>query len=151
MIYVAYDHLGVGDSSIQHNDRLTVEMIADGNHALVTECLRGLRPARWRPGYPRIERPFTIGTGQSMGAGVTIVMQGRSRTFDAVGILGVSAIHTQLPQRTLEAVRQARAAFCFTRSTPIAEFSVAHTSTQCPISSTRSTGRTCRKTSSMPT
>ena len=35
--------------------------------------------------------------GQSMGGGVAVIMAGRHQTFDAVVVLGYSAIHTVLP------------------------------------------------------
>ena len=126
-IFVAYDHLGVGDSTTEHNHTLTVEMIADANHAMVTEILARLAKGGVQPGFPAVVKPFVIGIGQSMGAGVTVVMQGRHRTFDAVGILGVSAIHTQLPQATLEAARRSRVNFMFTRATPNNRLSIAGT------------------------
>jgi hypothetical protein len=132
IIFVEYDHLGVGASSTQHNAELTIEMIADGNHAMVREVIARLASGSLQPGFPAIRNPFLIGIGQSMGGGVTIIMQGRHRSFDAVGVLGKSAIHTQLPQKTFEAARRARAAFKFTRATPPAELSVSHTSGQVP-------------------
>jgi len=124
MIFVAYDHLGVGESTTEHNHALTVEMIADANHAMVTETLTRLARGSLQADFPAVDKPFVIGIGQSMGAGVTIVMQGRKRTFDAVGILGVSAIHTQLPQPTPEAARRSRVNYMYTRATPNKELSV---------------------------
>lgn len=129
MIFVAYDHLGVGESGTEHNQTLTVEMIADANHAMVAEILARLADGSVHPGFPPMDKPYVIGIGQSMGAGVTIIMQGRRRTFDAVGILGVSAIHTQLPQATLEAARRSRVNFMFTRATPNKELSVPNSAT----------------------
>ena len=66
-----------------------------------------------------IEQAFVVGIGQSMGAGITMIMQGRHRTFDAIAPLGISAIHTVLPQRTQEAARAARDVFRFSRQTPL--------------------------------
>lgn len=132
MIFVAYDHPGVGDSSTQHNAELTIEMIADGNDAMVREILARLAAGSLQSGFPAIENPFVIGIGQSMGGGITIIMQGRHRRFNAIGALGKSAIHTQLPQKNLEAARQARAVFHFTRATPPAELSVPETSARVP-------------------
>ena len=124
LIFVAYDHLGVGDSTTEHNQFLTVEMIAAADHAMVTEILARLARGSIQSDFPAVDEPFVIGIGQSMGAGVTIVMQGRHRTFDAVGILGVSAVHTQLPQATLEAACRSRVTFMFTRATPNKELSI---------------------------
>ena len=130
-IYVNYDHLGVGDSTTRRIDELSVEMLADANDYLVQHVL-GRLATGIAEGFPPVTHPFTVGTGQSMGGGITILMQGRRRTFDAVGILGVSAIHTRLPQATVEAANQARAAFSFTRATPLHDLSVAKTSAQVP-------------------
>ena len=55
-IFVACDHLGVGDSSL-----------AD---------------------------PAVLGIGQSMGGCLTVVQQARHESYDGVGVLGYSAIHT---------------------------------------------------------
>lgn len=43
IVFVAYDHLGVGDSSPGAIDQLTIEDIADANHAGVMEILARLR------------------------------------------------------------------------------------------------------------
>src|SRR5271165_1233239 len=61
IITVAYDHLGVGDSTTEHNQRLTVEMIADANHAMVTEVLARLARGSVHPGFPAVNKPFVIG------------------------------------------------------------------------------------------
>jgi pimeloyl-ACP methyl ester carboxylesterase len=121
IIYVAYDHLGVGNSSTKQKDAYTIEMLADANHAMTREILDQLAKGTLQSGFPAVKNPFSIGTGQSMGAGVTIIMQGRNRSFDAVGILGISAIHTQLPQRTFDEARQAIEPYQFTRATPPGE------------------------------
>ena len=131
-IFVAYDHLGVGESSTHQNDALTIEMLADANDAMAGEILARLAEGALHDDFPPVARPFAVGAGQSLGAGITIVMQGRKRTFDAVGILGVSAIHTQLPQPTFELARQAIEPFQFTRSTPLDQLSVAYTSKGVP-------------------
>lgn len=131
-IFVAYDHLGVGDSSTHQNHQLTFEMLADGNDSFVREIIKRLALGTLSEGFPKLDKLFTVGTGQSLGAGITIIMQGRCGTFDAVGILGVSAIHTQLPQPTFEAARYARDPFRFTRSTPLARLSLTTTSAQVP-------------------
>src|SRR2546427_469009 len=56
-------------------------------------CLHPLSEAL--PPLPGLVR---IGIGQSMGGCLTVVMQGRHATFDAIAPLGYSAIHTVLPQ-----------------------------------------------------
>ena len=46
-------------------------------------------------GLGPVERPVTVGIGQSMGGSLTIVQQGRHHCYDGIGVLGYS------PQRTL--------------------------------------------------
>jgi hypothetical protein len=81
--------------------------------------------ARWiRPG-------FLVGTGQSMGGGVTIIMQGRHRTYQAIAPLGYSAFQAVLPLRAPEARQGIKVMFShFRRSTPPAELSVPQTSAE---------------------
>ena len=123
-IYVAYDHLGVGDSTTTHCDALTIEILADSNAAMVDAVLAQLERGI-APGFPPVTAPFVVGTGQSMGAGVTIVMQGRRQTFDAVA----SAIHTRLPSRIPSL---ARSDHYFTRASPLQALSVPHAAAAVP-------------------
>ncbi len=104
-IFVAYDHLGVGDSSTEHLREYTVHQLAAANDRAVREVAARLRSGLLAANYPALADICLIGIGQSMGACVTINMQGRHQTFDGIGILGYSAIHTVLPQRN-EAARQ---------------------------------------------
>ena len=127
VIFIAQDHLGVGDSSIDCIDELTVENIADGAHAFVTTVMGRLRAGSLDGAVAAIDTPFVVGIGQSMGAGITMIMQGRHRTFDAIAPLGISAIHTMLPQRTAEATRAARNVFRFSRQTPLDQLVVRST------------------------
>ena len=99
IVLVAYDHLGVGESSLEHLDELTIEDIADANHAAVTEIVARLRDGSLIAGEGSIEPAAVIGAGQSMGGGVSIIMQARHRTFDAYAGLGWSAIQSVLPQK----------------------------------------------------
>ena len=124
VIFVAMDHLGVGESSLELIDELTIEMIADGNHAFVQAVMAKLREGSLTEQLPPLENPFVVGIGQSMGGGVTMIMQGRSRTFDAIAPLGISAIHTILPQPTPELFKVARSLFMFSRQTPLDQLSV---------------------------
>jgi pimeloyl-ACP methyl ester carboxylesterase len=59
-----------------------------------------------------------------------MVMQGRHRTFDAIAPLGISAIHTMLPQPTVEATLAVRDVFRFSRLTPLDELIVSGTGAQ---------------------
>jgi pimeloyl-ACP methyl ester carboxylesterase len=102
LVSVSVDHLGVGDSSPEVCDELRTEDIAAANDIAVREISRRLRDGDVVPGYPPIDVGPCVGMGQSMGGGVAIIMAGRHRTFDAIAVLGYSAIHTVLPQRRVE-------------------------------------------------
>lgn len=98
-IFVACDHLGVGESSVPAPDVLTLEAIAQANKATVEHVMTKLSDGSLAAGFPPIADAIRIGMGQSMGGGLTILLQGRDPTFDGVAILGFSAIHTEIPDR----------------------------------------------------
>lgn len=104
-IFVALDHLGVGESSVTGLARMQIEDIAQANDAAVRQILTRIEAGTLAPHFPAVPNPFAVGIGQSMGGGVTIIMQGRHRSYDAIAPMGYSAIHTVLPQRS-EADRQ---------------------------------------------
>lgn len=131
-VFVAMDHLGVGESSIDLMDELSVEMIADGNHLFVREITRQLEEGFLGDDQPTLTNPFVVGIGQSMGGGITMIMQGRHGTFDAIAPLGISALHTVLPQPSPELFNVVRSIFLFSRQTPLSELSVRVTSDLVP-------------------
>ncbi|MBG6120150.1 MULTISPECIES: hypothetical protein [unclassified Sphingobium] len=120
-IYIAYDHLGVGDSTTRYNADIRMETIAAANDAAVRQILAQLAEGTLAPGFPPVEKPFVVGSGQSLGGGLTMIMQGRHHTFDAIAPLGVSGTHTVLPQPNAELARLTRSTYVFTRGTPNAE------------------------------
>jgi hypothetical protein len=133
VVFVAMDHLGVGDSSTEANDSLRIEDIADANHAAVVEVLVRLRAGTLAAGLPALQPGFVVGTGQSMGGGVTIIMQGRHRSYDAIAPMGYSPVHTSLPQRDPALRELGKAIFAhFTRTTPLEQLSVPHTAERIP-------------------
>jgi len=132
IVFVAMDHLGVDESSVEMMNDVSIEMIADGNQAFVRAILAQLADGSLDPSFPKVEKPFVVGIGQSMGGCVTMIMQGRSRTFDAITPLGISAIHTILPQPSPELFAVARSIFMFSRQTPLAEQSVSLTAERVP-------------------
>ncbi|HEY6868536.1 MAG TPA: alpha/beta fold hydrolase [Novosphingobium sp.] len=132
IVVVAIDHLGVGESSTELGDSLTIEQGADADTAFVREVLDRLREGRIAEGVPAIPHPFVVGAGQSMGGGLTILMQSRSAPFDAIMVLGKSALHTVLPQPTFELFEVQRSIFKFHRNTPLDQLSVALTSERIP-------------------
>lgn len=97
-IFVALDHLGVGESTLSANKTMAIEDIAAANDAAVREIMARIEAGTLAEGYPAVKSFFKVGIGQSMGGGLTLLMQGLHRTYQAIGVFGYSAIHTQLPQ-----------------------------------------------------
>jgi len=98
-IFVAVDHLGVGDSSLHAAEKLTFTPVIAANHAAEQEILRRLAEGTLHPEFPPIADPLKIGIGQSMGGCATVLQQGRYRDYHGIGVLGYSAIHTHPPER----------------------------------------------------
>ncbi|MEJ0045212.1 MAG: alpha/beta hydrolase [Rhodospirillales bacterium] len=94
--------------------------------------LRRLAAGTLADGVAPIRDPFVVGIGQSMGGGITMIMQGRHATFNAIAPLGISAIHTILPQPTPEQFKVARDLFMFSRQTPLSQLAVASTGALLP-------------------
>ncbi|HSV35551.1 MAG TPA: hypothetical protein VLI46_08335 [Ramlibacter sp.] len=123
-IFVAYDHLGVGDSSTERLRDYTVPDLAAANHAAVVEVADRLVNGRLSDTLPPLPGLARIGMGQSMGGCVTVVMQGRHATFDAIAPLGYSAIHTVLPQRDAAEQQRGRDHHAHIGGRPVADISV---------------------------
>jgi hypothetical protein len=96
-VFVSVDHLGVGDSSQHDSERLTYTPVVAASLAAEAEVLRKLAAGTLVDGLPPVERPVTIGIGQSMGGSLTVVQQGRYHCYDGIGVLGYSAVHTHPP------------------------------------------------------
>lgn len=120
-IYVTLDHLGVGGSTTEHLAVQRIEHMAAANDAAVREIVARLEAGTLKPDFPAISQPFVAGSGQSLGGGLTMIMQGRHRSYAAIVLLGISATHTVLPQPTPELARLTRSTYVFTRATPNAE------------------------------
>lgn len=98
-IYVAIDHVGVGESSIPALSSISFQTLAATHDSCVRQIAALIEHGELDPDFPACPGLFRMGMGQSMGGGVTILSQGRFATFDAIAPCGVSAIHTALPQR----------------------------------------------------
>ena len=96
-IFVAIDHLQVGESTTYEPDLLTFEQITLANKSAVELVLAQLADGSVAGGFPAVANPFTVGIGQSMGGCFTVLLQGQHDLFDCVGILGYSAIQTVVP------------------------------------------------------
>ena len=99
---VSFDPLGAGGSTPDVSAVVRIEDIAAANDLAVRMISDRLSRGDLVPGYPPVDIGNRIGIGQSMGGGVTIVMAGVHHTYDAIAVLGWSAIHTVVPQRRRE-------------------------------------------------
>jgi pimeloyl-ACP methyl ester carboxylesterase len=98
-IFAACDSLGFGDATAPEPHILTLDAVAAANDATVRTVMARLADGTLAAGLAPIANAAAIGIGQSMGGCFTIVAQGQHATFDGVGILGSSAIHTVVPMR----------------------------------------------------
>ncbi|WP_131749040.1 alpha/beta hydrolase [Frankia sp. Cppng1_Ct_nod] len=98
LIFVACDHLFVGDSSRPDDPlALTYENLAAANHVTVEHIAARLGAGTLAPGVSPIDVTKVVGMGQSMGGCLLTVQQARHRTFDGVAFLGWSGIYTNFP------------------------------------------------------
>jgi pimeloyl-ACP methyl ester carboxylesterase len=97
VVFVACDHLGVGESSQPDPYALTYEHLGAGNHAAVSTILGWLRNGTLADSVPAVEVENVIGMGQSMGGCLLTVQQARHHTFDGVAFLGWSGIASTFP------------------------------------------------------
>ncbi len=96
-VFVSVDHLGVGDSSLHDPERLSYTPVVAASQAAEADVLQKLAAGTLIDGLPTVERPVTIGIGQSMGGCLTVVQQGRYHGYDGIGVLGYSVLHTHPP------------------------------------------------------
>lgn len=97
IIFVAVDHLGVGDSSTSSMHEMQFEDLS-GCYDAITKQICAQITAGKIEGLDAVEPRSVIGIGQSMGGCVSILTQAYHSTFDGIAVLGYSAIHTRLPQ-----------------------------------------------------
>ncbi len=96
-VFVACDHVGVGESSQPDTLRLTFENLAAANDAAARTVLDRLRTGTLHDGTAPIDVERVAGMGQSMGGCLLTVQQSNHATFDAVAFLGWSGIETNFP------------------------------------------------------
>jgi pimeloyl-ACP methyl ester carboxylesterase len=105
LVLIAVDHIGVGDNDIDQNGEIQFEHIGGAYDRCCRAILDKVRAGTIDPTLPAFDPAAVIGIGQSMGGCVSILTQAAHRTFDAIAVLGYSAIHTRLPQK--EAAQEA--------------------------------------------
>ena len=95
-VFVACDPIGVGESSRPATPH-TIAEVARVQDAVVRQLRKRLAAGSLTPSLAPAPDAYLIGLGQSMGGCFTIAAQGAHASYDAVGILGFSAVHTQMP------------------------------------------------------
>lgn len=97
-VFVSVDHLGVGDSSTHHEPQhYDYTHLAGAAASAEAQILERLAAGTLAEGVPPIAEVVKLGIGQSMGGCMTIVQQGRYESYDGIGVLGYSAVHTTPP------------------------------------------------------
>jgi alpha-beta hydrolase superfamily lysophospholipase len=127
-IFVACDPAGVGDSTYRKPAEITFEMLAMTYDAAVRAISDKLITGKLVDGFPALPHLLRIGIGQSMGGKVTVLAQGIHGTFDAIAVLGASAIHTVLPQSTKAGYEAARKGHMLARGATVDAQSLAQSS-----------------------
>jgi len=94
-IFCALDPLGVGESSLPDMARTMFEPVVAASHAAVRQVLGHLAAGGLAEGFPSIRAPVVLGLGQSMGGALTVVQQAHHDSFDAIAVLGFSAVQTR--------------------------------------------------------
>jgi len=97
LIFIAFDHLGVGESSLPDPAGLTFQTVPAANRAAVEEVMARLEQGTLAPGLEPLRGATRIGMGQSMGGCFLVLQQEQFSSFDAIAVLGYSGIHTVLP------------------------------------------------------
>ena len=95
-VFVACDHVGVGDSDVPVN-ALDYAAVARANNATATAILDQLRAGSLDPGLAPLVVSVAIGIGQSFGGFLLTIGQGNKPVFDAVAMLGWSGLGTVAP------------------------------------------------------
>ncbi|MDE8653995.1 hypothetical protein [Novosphingobium album (ex Liu et al. 2023)] len=93
-IFVALDTLGCADEAAPDAEALTFAVLGAAADAAEREILLRLANGVLAPGFPPVNQPTVIGIGHSLGGALLICQQARHRSYDGIGVLGFSAIHS---------------------------------------------------------
>jgi len=97
VVFIACDPFGGGDSTPLAPTRLDLEATARASAHACEAAVEALRSGSLVDWLGPIEVSTRVAIGHSLGGMQLIAHQARHASFDAIGILGFSAIHTQLP------------------------------------------------------
>lgn len=93
-IFAALDLLGCDSAAAIDPEDLGYAALTAAAHAAQAQIVLRLANGVLAPGYPPIGQPCVIGIGQSLGGALLIYQQARYASFDGIGVLGFSAIHS---------------------------------------------------------
>lgn len=96
-IFVSFDPYGGGDGSLLDAADCTLATTVAVFDTLSRTMVDQLRAGTLVDGLPPVSIQKSIGVGHSLGGMQLIAQQGRHLTYDAVAVLGFSAIHTVVP------------------------------------------------------
>ena len=97
-VFVACDHLAVGDSTVPKDLlSLSYEQISAANHATAVDILQRLASGDIDASIGPLHARAVLAMGQSMGGCLLTVQQANHRTFQGIALLGWSGIHTNFP------------------------------------------------------
>jgi hypothetical protein len=97
LVFIACDPYGGADSTRLDVSELGLESTAAAVDAAVCDTLGLLRAGRLHDDLPAMEIGAVVGIGHSLGGMQLIAHQARHSRFDAVAVLGWSAVHTTIP------------------------------------------------------
>jgi pimeloyl-ACP methyl ester carboxylesterase len=95
-VFVACDHLGVGESDTPACP-LDYDAVARANMHAASEVLRLLREGGIAGGVPPVSVMAAAAIGQSFGGFLLVIGQATDPVFDGIGVLGYSARDPQTP------------------------------------------------------
>jgi pimeloyl-ACP methyl ester carboxylesterase len=96
-IVATCDFVGIGDSTPCDIYGPTLDSMAAAGHATASEVRRRLVSGVLAPEVSAVEIEKFIGVGHSMGGCLTTIQQAHHRTFDAIVVLGWSAVQMDMP------------------------------------------------------
>lgn len=96
-VFIACDPYGGGDSTELPEDQRGLEVAVNACDAAVHHALRALAGGTLVDWLAPIEIGTCLAIGHSLGGMQLIAHQARHPTFAAIGVLGWSAVHTQIP------------------------------------------------------
>lgn len=93
LVFVAMDYFGGGDSTRPADgDFIGLEVQADAAHLSYLQVRRAVEQGTLHPDLGAHSDATFVGIGQSLGAFITMIQQGKYRDYPAVGIFGASPL-----------------------------------------------------------